>query len=752
MAALTELNLKVPTTSAGCAKWILQQEPAIVAEALSLAELSFNAVRRDISESETSRLLNAHREQIQNLQNQLQDERSKTQQVATDLQSSAEAILAADRARHNAGIEALQRQLHVASEAHRATQALIVEERQNHASVLESEIANLKSRLHSDNAEASKRLSAEIQTLHDDYAKRIKWLKKSALDTETSTRQTLEDENSSLRDNVQNLTMDAAKSLKIELQNLRETYESRISCCQEESKRIIESLEQHVQALTVQASEVRTLQQQSLENSERQLRERFESDHARQSDILRSEIVSLTTDLKNKQGCEALAREEARRHADEFIRAQAISHESSLRELREQIRSLESLRTSDLESRSIELQRRDDIHTRLLNDREAWLKKELVKRDELLVSRDEAIKRASELHQQDVQDFTSRVEAMANKNQELLKNLTGTATSIGFVGENFVNTVFARLNLGTLENVSRSQAEGFADYHWTWTPSNCAPLAAMIDVKLVSVIHSKHDTEKFYKDLSTAVACNRANCGMLMSLNARCPNTRPLHLSVHQGVPVCIISRASNDELSAACMVELGFLAMAQAWPLICRQKGGGDEQTILAAGQHLDAQLLDLEKFMKRVVTIAGLATRMSREAEGMKKNITDMIKGIDVLRQANPQLSPAAVEDDEEYEEYDPVVAEEADWSTTGALSLISSYNIFLKDQAGNAKTHYPKNIAQLRISEDAKAFVESTTNAFEIVGNMVKEQRKLAGASKRKRQKTNEECQEDLHDIIT
>jgi len=66
--ALTELKLTVPTASAGCAKWISQQEPVVVAEALTLAELSFNTVRREISDSETSRLL-------QDLQRQLEDSR-----------------------------------------------------------------------------------------------------------------------------------------------------------------------------------------------------------------------------------------------------------------------------------------------------------------------------------------------------------------------------------------------------------------------------------------------------------------------------------------------------------------------------------------------------------------------------------------------------------------------------------------------------------------------------------------------------
>ena len=47
--------------------------------------------------------------------------------------------------------------------------------------------------------------------------------------------------------------------------------------------------------------------------------------------------------------------------------------------------------------------------------------------------------------------------------------------------------------------------------------------------------------------------------------------------------------------------------------------------------------QLQDLEKVVKKIMTLAGCATRMSREAESMKKLVTEVIRGIDVLE---PQL----------------------------------------------------------------------------------------------------------------
>ena len=557
----------------------------------------------------------------------------------------------------------------------------MAEERQNHAAATQEEINNLKARLRAENSEASQRLSEELQ--------------------------------------------DAERARRVELQNQRETYESRMVSSQEDSRRIIEALQKDVQELTRQTSEARSCHQQDLDAREIQLRERLEADHARQSEILRGEIASLTSDLKNKQGCEALAREEARRHADEYIRVQAIAHENGLRELREQLRSAEALRASDLETRARELQNRDEEHGRILREREDWLKAELVKKEEFLARRDEAISAASEAQRQAAIDYSERISS-------LTASLTGTSASIGAVGEFFVSTVFARMNLGTWQDDSRNPAEGFADALWAWTPPNCPPLAVMIDVKRVNQIHSKHDVEKFYSDLSAAIACNRANAGMLISLNARCPNTSPLDISLFHGVPVCIVSRAANDDLSPASMVEMAFMA-AQAWPLICRQKGGGDEQTIAAAGQHLDVQLQDLEKFMKRIMSIAGLATRMAREAEGLRKNAQEMIKGIEVLRQSHPQLSPVMdeVPDDEPDESPD-----DTDWDSQGAKDFVAAYNAYLDGQAANTKTHYPKSLDKLKLSESAEAFVKENPNAFQLTGDKVKEQRRIAGVTKRRR----------------
>jgi hypothetical protein len=81
--------------------------------------------------------------------------------------------------------------------------------------------------------------------------------------------------------------------------------------------------------------------------------------------------------------------------------------------------------------------------------------------------------------------------------------------------------------------------------------------------------------------------------------------------------------------------------------------------------------------------------------------------------------------------------IPAEEEDWSSEGGLDLLAAYNVYLDSQASNVKTHYPKTEAQLTtISEVGKEFMKNNPNAFKAAGEKVKEQRRLEGASKRRK----------------
>ena len=69
-------------------------------------------------------------------------------------------------------------------------------------------------------------------------------------------------------------------------------------------------------------------------------------------------------------------------------------------------------------------------------------------------------------------------------------------------------------------------------------------------------------------------------------------------------------------------------------------------------------------------------------------------------------------------------------------GAQELMTSYNQFLDSQAANSKTHYPKTPSQLQLTKAAEDFLRDHPSAFKTVEAKVKEQRRLAGASKRRK----------------
>lgn len=85
-----------------------------MAEALSLAEISFQAARREISESEPPHSLSLLEAQVQALRSQLKAERERTQALAEELRASEEASLTAARAKYHSSIETLHKQLQVA--------------------------------------------------------------------------------------------------------------------------------------------------------------------------------------------------------------------------------------------------------------------------------------------------------------------------------------------------------------------------------------------------------------------------------------------------------------------------------------------------------------------------------------------------------------------------------------------------------------------------------------------------------------
>ena len=178
---------------------------------------------------------------------------------------------------------------------------------------------------------------------------------------------------------------------------------------------------------------------------------------------------------------------------------------------------------------------------------------------------------------------------------------------------------------------------------WTWqsTSPSCPQLNCIVEVKNAKTLHSQKGIEKFHHNLLAAVQSGRANAGLFVSLIARYGGVPPLHLTVTHGVPVCYVSRSESDVLPAQCMVELGFRALASAWPLICRQRGEGVQLTVQAAAEQFEEQLKRCEGLSKHIKDIESMAEKLRRNAQALGKLRDSMVKGVEAVRLAHPTLA---------------------------------------------------------------------------------------------------------------
>jgi hypothetical protein len=701
-ATTTEVRLTIPIELSGCATWLLSQsDPAVVADALQLCEIAFNTLRRGVCDTESERLVFTHNTQVLALQAEVQQERDKTHTLVNELRQASDASVAADRLRHKAALDVLQRQMGDSSAAHQMIQTQLLEERSSHS------LAH----------------SIELKATIEEYDGRLAQQVKSSVDERALQLSTMDQENTSLREGHQ---------------------------C------MIDSLQKERRSLTEQLCVERSTQQQSIDDAQCELRSRLEReashllastqvDTTRRFDVLRSEISNLNAELKNKQGCEAMAREEVRNQCKECMASQTTAHVHAIEELKMQLRQRGDEHLQSLASRD-EAQRKDA----------EWLKEELKRRSESL----EIALAAKDIA---AFDFSKRVEALASENREVLSCLSGSHAR-GRIGEHMVESTFSRLQMGTWQDDSSNPAEGFADALWEFCSTTGAPkLSALIEVKNVAALHSQKDIAKFHNDMASAIASNRANAGMFFSLSARFPGTRPLHICIMHGVPVCVASRSADDPMPATSLIELAFHAMAEVWPMICRQRGSGVEGTILAAAEHYDRQLQDMDKLSKRIISISRLSVSLAREAKGLERLRDDWSTGIERLRHAHPQLVPEAFIEEEDTrggvpEELRVGLGEELGgelggelvglggdpWSSPGALDLFLAINAFKGKQSGRKR--YPKHLSDLTLTTEAQTFINSMQNSLETANEKLKRAAAVDSNKERANKKRKMQSEED------
>ena len=90
--ATADVLLKVPVDRSSCAAWLKKQDPPIVADALSLCEAAFSAVRRDVSEGEVSRIEQLHALHVKQVREKFEREKSALAEEVRIAKESADSL------------------------------------------------------------------------------------------------------------------------------------------------------------------------------------------------------------------------------------------------------------------------------------------------------------------------------------------------------------------------------------------------------------------------------------------------------------------------------------------------------------------------------------------------------------------------------------------------------------------------------------------------------------------------------------
>ena len=324
-----------------------------------------------------------------------------------------------------------------------------------------------------------------------------------------------------------------------------------------------------------------------------------------------------------------------------------------------------------------------------------WVEVQRLKQEirDIYQKKSEEMKLLQEQHALQTKELVAERENLADK---YLGSLRGSSTSaLGQLGEDFVAKVQAELSLGTWRDTSHTASAGSADALWEMDFPGCAKLSALVEIKHAQRLHSVHDIAKFAEDVSAGARQGQINCAVLISLAARIPSTRPLHLSFEHGVPVLRASRNAEDALPARSLVELALSTVATVWPLIQRQRGEHSEEHLLCSISELfDAQLVEVAKLSKQADELERQGRSLQRSATQVRKCRDALAKGVDTIRIQFPQLVVGQSDSDE--------VESESIWTQPEAAALLELVQQFKTEHRGR----YPKSFKELGALPDAVA----------------------------------------------
>lgn len=371
-------------------------------------------------------------------------------------------------------------------------------------------------------------------------------------------------------------------------------------------------LEAQVAAARADAERVQREMRAAAEVATQQLEEqrgRLTAAHAQERD----ELTQAREEVERLRGDRALVESRLRGESDARLRAAQQEHEARVAELREILG--QAREATEAGAAQLAAQMREQYEA------------------QLAAARDEAARREAEAREA----REAQVEG-SRRIEHLFGALCGNnSTRKGEVGEAFVKRIHDAMQLGTLASNGRIKAPGFADHTWEYAPPAAAdasspppPLTALVEVKFSHDPGRARDVGKFDEDVRVGVTSRRINGALYLSLVERLAGRPRMSFEVLHGVPTLWVSRAAEDDLSAATMVEMAFLAFAQAWPLLCATQveaedaaGAGrvHEEALRRAGAFVHAQMREHEKLDPRIASLEKVAEQLRRETLHLRK-----------------------------------------------------------------------------------------------------------------------------------
>ena len=272
----------------------------------------------------------------------------------------------------------------------------------------------------------------------------------------------------------------------------------------------------------------------------------------------------------------------------------------------------------------------------------------------------EQIAYAKEMHANEVarlsrllEDATAQNAALQDgpvaRMESLLTSLCGHSQKRGELGEHFVKQIHDGLELGVLTPTSHARRQGVADATWRYAPpqfADVAPLQAIVEIKFAKAGDTTEDVDKFMRDLDVAVRARECNTAIYFSLVGPIAGKKRLALEMHHGVPVLWASRDPQDDLSAASLVELAFLFLAAAWPMLAaRTERDPHDSLAQQVSALLQRQVDEFARLEPRIAFLERTSEQLRKEATLLRKSRDALVAQSTHFESLHPTLFAGAL-----------------------------------------------------------------------------------------------------------